>query len=112
MRKFDYRAPRFPVDLSVRVTLNANTCVGRCTEISAEGMRVTTREPLSVDFIGSVQVTYKSITLAVPVRVVHCGTGCDGLQFLCESDEQREDVARFVELLTAKPNPTGPVLLR
>jgi PilZ domain len=111
MRKFDYRAPRFPVDLSVRVTLKGETCVGRCTEISAEGMRVTTSEPLSVESVGSVQVTYKSFTLAVPVRVVHCGTDCDGLQFLCESDEQRDDVARFVDLLTAKPQPTGPVLL-
>lgn len=102
MRKFDYRAPRFPVDLWVRVTLKGDSWEGRCTEISAEGMRLTSQEPLAVDALGSVQVTYKGITLAVPVRVIHCSSECDGLQFVCNSDEQREDVVRFVDSLTAK----------
>lgn len=111
MRKFDYRSPRFPVDLSVSVTLQENTCVARCTEISAEGMRVTTAEPLTVDAVGSILVTCENTTLGVPVRVVHCSSGCEGLQFLCKTDEQRDEINNFIKMLIARPKPNRPFLI-
>ncbi len=112
MRKFDYRAPRFAVDLPVRLTILESTQFGRCTEISTEGMKLEVREPLSVDVGGAVHVTFQNVSLDIPVRVAHCGTGCDGVQFVYGSDEERDEVIQFIALLAAVPPRPGPVLLR
>ncbi len=112
MRKFDYRAPRFAVDLPVRLTLQDSTQPGRCREISTEGMKLELREPLSVDAAGAVHVTFQNVSFDLPVRVAHCGAGCDGVQFVYGSDEERDEVIRFIALVTAAPSRPGPVLLR
>jgi PilZ domain len=112
MRKFDYRTPRFAIDLPVRLTLLESTLFGRCTEISTEGMRLEVSEPLSVDAGGAVHVTFQNVSLDLPVRVAHCGAGCEGVQFVYGSDEERDEVIRFIALLAAAPHRPGPVLLR
>lgn len=112
MRKFDYRAPRFAVDLPVRLTLEQSTQSGRCTEISTEGMKLEVLQPLSVDAAGAVQVTFREFTLELPVRVAHCSMGCDGVQFVYGSDEERDDVIRFIALIATAPPRPGPLLLR
>jgi len=112
MRKFDYRAPRFAVDLPVRLTLEDSTLFGRCTEISTEGMKLELREPLSVDAAGAVHATFQTVSMDLPVRVAHCGSGCDGVQFVYGSDEERDEVIRFIALLAAAPHRPGPLLLR
>ena len=43
MQKFDYRYPRFAVDLPVRFTTQGSTLTGRCKDISHEGMRLELR---------------------------------------------------------------------
>jgi hypothetical protein len=111
MRKFDYRAPRFPVDLPVRLTLASSTQLGRCTEISTEGMRVDLSEPLPPDSFGVVSLTYESLTLEIGIRVTHAKSNYDGLKFLYESDEQRLAVAHLVSLVTASRKGPGPVLV-
>jgi hypothetical protein len=112
MRKFDYRAPRFAVDLPVRLTLEESTQFGRCTEISTEGMKLEVNGPLTVDTPGAVHVAFQSISIDLPVRVAHCGSGCDGVQFVYGSDEERDEVLRFIALLAAAPRRPGPLLLR
>jgi hypothetical protein len=112
MRKFDYRAPRFAVDLPVRLTLEDSTQFGRCTEISTDGMKLHVYEPLSVDAGGVVQVTFQNVSLEIPVRVAHCGSGCEGVQFVYCSDEERDDVIRFIAILATTPHRPGPALLR
>jgi hypothetical protein len=112
MRKFDYRAPRFAVDLPVRLTLEESTQFGRCTEISTEGMKLDLHQPLSVDAGGAVEVTFQNVRLEIPVRVAHCGSGCDGVQFVYGSDEERDDVIRFLAILATAPRRPGPLLLR
>ena len=112
MRKFDYRAPRFAVDLPIRLSLEESTLFGRCTEISTEGMKLNVSGPLTVDTPGAVQVTFQSVSIDLPVRVAHCGSGCDGVQFVYGSDEERDEVIRFIALLAAAPRRTGPLLLR
>lgn len=111
MRKFDYRAPRFAVDLPVRLTLAESTQFGRCTEISTEGMKLDVHQALSVDAAGAVQVTFRESSLEIPVRVAHCGGGCEGVQFVYGSDEERDDVIRFIALLASAPPHPGPLLL-
>jgi hypothetical protein len=111
MRKFDYRAPRFAVDLPVRLTLAESTQFGRCTEISTEGMKLEVHQQLAVDAAGAVQITFNDFSLELPVRVAHCGSGCDGVQFVYASDEERDNVIRFIAMLAAAPRRPGPLLL-
>jgi PilZ domain len=111
MRKFNYRVPRFPVDLPVRLTFNTSIQVGRCTEISTEGMKMEVHEPLSPDSSGTVHLNYQGITLDVAVRVAHSSSSHEGLRFVFESDEQRDEVTRLVEILAAPPHRQGPVPL-
>jgi hypothetical protein len=85
---------------------------GRCTEISTEGMKLELREPLNPDCCGTVRLSYKDITIEVPVRVAHSGSSYDGVKFVYESDEQRDELIRLVTLLTGPKQNAGPVLLR
>jgi hypothetical protein len=112
MRKFDYRAPRFTADLRVRLTLADSTQICRCTEISTDGMRLEVSEPLPLDAGGAVQVTFQNASLDLPVRVARCGTGCDGVAFVYGSDEERDEVIRFIALVATAPSRPGPILLR
>jgi hypothetical protein len=111
MRKFDYRAPRFPVDLAVRLTIEDGTVFGRCTEISTDGMKLEIAAPLSVDAAGAVHVSFRGVSLDLPVRVARCGEGCEGVQFVYGSDEEKDEVIHFIGLLAAAPHHPGPILL-
>ena len=108
MRRFDYRAPRFQVNLPVRLTLENSTWIGRCKEISIEGMLLETRVPLSLDATGVIHAACCDAVLDVPVRVAHCSTHCEGLQFQCESAGQQQEVERFVERLVTTTRHAGP----
>ena len=110
MRKFDYRVPRFTIDLPVRLTLADSILFGRCVEISAEGMKLNLREPLTVDAPGVVHVSFASATLDLPVRIAHCGEECEGVQFVYGSDAERDQVISFIALIAGSPRP-GPTLL-
>jgi hypothetical protein len=111
MRKFNYRVPRFPVDIPVRLTFDDLAQAGRCREISTEGMKLEVRQPLLPDSCGSVHISYHGIALELTVRVAHSGSTHDGVKFVYDSDEQRDDVIRLVELLAGPQPRTGPVLL-
>jgi hypothetical protein len=112
MRKFDYRAPRFLVDLPIRLTFEDSMQEGRCREISTEGMKLEVRQPLSPDSAGTVRLRYHEFSIDLPVRVAHSGSSYDGVKFVFESDEQREDVSRLVALLAGPKQRFGPLLLR
>jgi hypothetical protein len=112
MRKFDYRAPRFAVDLPVRLMFEESIQPGRCLEISTEGMKLELRQPLAPDATGTVRLSYQDAILELPVRVAHSGAFYDGVKFIYESDEQRDEVSRLVTRLTAPNHRSGPVLVR
>jgi hypothetical protein len=111
MRKFNYRVPRFPVDLPVRLTFHEATQAGRCTEISTEGMKIEVQEPLCPDTSGVVHIAYQDVTLDVTVRVAHSSASHDGVRFVYESDEQRDELTRLVEILAGPQHRPGPVAL-
>jgi PilZ domain len=111
MRKFDYRAPRFLVDLPVRLTFENSMQEGRCKEISTEGMKLEVHQPLPPDCFGTVRVRYREYTIDLAVRVAHSGGSYDGVKFVFESNEQRDDVNRLVALLAGSKQPSGPLLL-
>jgi len=112
MQKFEYRTPRYQVDLPVLLDLPDSIVAGRCTEISREGMKVELRQPVSPDTCGTVSITYRELSLKLPVCVAHSGTGQEGLRFLFESEEDRTGVERLVSLLAGPIDPPGPVLVR
>ncbi|HEX3892676.1 MAG TPA: PilZ domain-containing protein [Terracidiphilus sp.] len=112
MRKFDYRAPRFSVDLPVCLTFDASMQHGRCIEISTEGMKLELRQPLAPDSCGTVAFNYQDFALELPVRVAHSGSYYDGVKFIYETEEQRDEINRLVARLTAPQHPSRPVLVR
>jgi len=112
MRKFDYRAPRFAVDLPVRLAFDGSIRQGRCTEISTEGMRLEVREPLAPDACGIVHLGFQDISIQLPVRVAHSGSFYEGVQFVYETEEQRDEVNRLVARLSSPSQRTRPILVR
>jgi hypothetical protein len=112
MQKFEYRTPRYQVDLPVLLTLENASVPGRCREISKEGMRVELRQPVAPDSCGSVSIRYKELSLELSVCVTHSGPGHDGLKFLFASEEDRSLVDHLVALLAGATGQPGPVLVR
>jgi hypothetical protein len=112
MQKFEYRTPRYEVDLPVRLTLENATMPGRCREISKEGMKVEFSQPLAPGGSGTLSATYRDLSLELKVVVAHSGVEWEGLKFVFESDRDRKSVERLVALLTEPPPRTALVLVR
>jgi hypothetical protein len=111
MHKFEYRAPRFSVDLPAQLTIHNLTVAGRCREISKEGLKLELRQPLPRDCRGTITLSYRDQTVEVSVRIAHVGARHGGLEFLYESDGERVAVAHLIASLSAEPHRPGPVLL-
>ncbi len=111
MQKFEYRAPRFAVDLTVQFTTQNSTLIARCREISKNGMTLEIQEPLPLNSFGTVSVNYQDRTIELRARVAHAGANHGGLEFIYESEAERNEVAHFVASLAAPQNRPGPVLL-
>jgi hypothetical protein len=109
MQKFDYRCPRFSVDLPARFTIQGSTLNARCKDISHEGMRLELREPPPSGARGTVTVSYQGRTLEFSVRVAHPGNG--GMEFLYESDGERKAVEQMVASVASSRGRLGPTLV-
>ena len=112
MQKFDYRSPRFTVDLPVRFSLENSTRMARCKDISVEGMKLELRDPLPLESVGTISVSYEGLAVEISARVTHCQPNCNGLRFIYETDEQRNQVARLTARLASSRSKSGPVLLK
>jgi hypothetical protein len=99
MQKFEYRSPRFTVDLPIQFTFEQSTLPGRCRDISNEGMRLELRQPLPADARGTVFLSCGDRPLQLSVRVAHTGVAHDGVEFVYQSDHERGAVARLVASL-------------
>lgn len=112
MQKFEYRTPRYIVDLPVLFRLQDQSIPGRCREISKEGMRIELQHPIAADSCGTVSLIYRDLSLELRVCVTHVGAEFKGLKFLFESEKDRNAVERLVALLSGSSGPPGPVLVR
>jgi hypothetical protein len=112
MQKFEYRTPRYQVDLPVLLILADARVPGRCRQISKEGMSVELQEPVAADASGTVAIHYKNLALELRVAVTNSGKGVEGLRFLFDTDEDRISVERLVALLAGSTGQPGPVLVR
>jgi hypothetical protein len=111
MQRFDYRSPRYPVDLPVRLTAENSTRLGRCKDISREGMKMELQQPLPPDACGTVSMTFQDQTLELKVQVAHAGATQDGMKFIYSSDTQRNAVARLLASLTISRDRRRPILV-
>ena len=111
VRKFDYRSPRFAVDLKVRLTIQGPTLIARCIEISREGMRLELGQALPPDALGTVSLQYQDLVLDLNVRVAHVGKTQGGVEFLYRSDAEQKAVAHLIGSLEGSRKRPGPVLV-
>lgn len=102
MKRFEYRTPRFLVDLPILFTLPESSIAGRCIEIGKEGMKVALDQPVSREHCGTISVTYQEVCLELRVSVAHSKADYYGLRFLFESDKDRTAVERLVTLLSRR----------
>lgn len=111
MRKFDYRSPRFCIDVPVTFMQGRSSQLGRCKEISEEGMKIELNEPFSLDSYMSAFLICEDLSLNLPVRVMHVGPDSSGVKFIYESRAQRERVSRVVASLTGQRFCSRPLLM-
>ena len=111
MQKFEYRTPRFRVDLPVQFSVEDVDFLGRCSEISRDGMTLEIREAPAPKSAGTVLINAHDQSMEISARVAHVEANHVGLEFCYESETERDAMARLIASLAAGPRP-GPVLLR
>jgi hypothetical protein len=109
MQKFDYRSPRFTVDLPVQFTVQHSTLSGRCSDISTEGMRLELRQPLPPNASGTVSMSYRDRTVELEVRVAHAGATHGGMKFVYKSECERSAVAHFIASVASTQSRLCPI---
>jgi hypothetical protein len=111
MRKFVYRAPRFPVNFLVQVTVGDSTVVARCLQISNDGMELEGLMDSLPGSCGMVAVNHKGIKIELEVRVVRSESQFGGLEFIYKSEDERTKMAHFVASVAGTPDRPGPKIL-
>lgn len=111
MQKFEYRNPRYPVDLPVLLILNDASVSGRCKEISRDGMKVEFRQPVARDCCGTLRIGHSDSFLEVRARIARTGAENDGVTFLFGSEKERKALERLVALTAIATHRPGPVLV-
>lgn len=111
MQKFEYRIPRYVVDLPILFIQEDSSVSGRCHEISKEGMSVAFQEPVALRACGAIRLTHKDISIELRAQVAHSGGGRDGLKFLFDSDKDRAAVEKLVAILSGSTGLPGLTLV-
>lgn len=111
MQKFEYRQPRVSANLPIKFIAVDISCMGQCTDISNQGMRIEASQQLPLDACGKVSIRYQDRTLEFNMRVIHVEETSCGLEFLYESTEEQNEVAHLVASLAASPQRSTLVLV-
>lgn len=111
MQRFEYRNPRYPVDLPVVLVLDDASVSGRCREISSDGMKVEFRQPVARNCCGTLRIGRGDSCLEVRARVTRTGDESDGVKFLFASERERKALQRLVALTAVPTGHPGPVLV-
>ena len=101
MQKFEYRHPRFSVNVAICFIAQDSALPGHCTEISKQGMRIDVAQPLAANSCGKVSMHYQDRMLEFKVRVAHAGETHSGLEVLCASSMERSELEHLVAALIA-----------
>lgn len=112
MQKFEYRSPRFPVDLPVLLIMEETSVPGWCREISHDGMKVEFFQQVAMNSCGTLRIGRGDSTLEVRACVARIGSGNHGVRFLFESEYERRALQRLVALTaTSKCQPRLALVL-
>ncbi len=112
MKKYQYRHPRFPVDLPIKFITPSLTLAARCKEISEDGMRLEMLQPLQLNTFGKVSLRHRDQTLEFNVRVASVGAAHAGLEFVCASLDERCQITQLVASVEAPQHSLVPLLVR
>lgn len=100
MRRFQYRAPRFPVDLPVYLTQGESTQLTRCREVSVDGMKLDLMGASFPFSCGFLQLGDGISSLKIPFQVSSRAIDSICVMFQNESSEQSEELCRFIASLS------------
>jgi hypothetical protein len=112
MRRFQYRAPRFPVDLPVYLTEGGTTQLTRCREISVDGMKLDLMGASFPFSSGLIQLGNGISSLKIPFQVSSRATDSICVMFQNEPGEQFEALSRFIASLSQRSTCLSLVVLR
>ncbi len=96
MMSFAHRYPRFMVDLPVAFFQAEGMLSGRCSDISATGMRTLFPRVVERNSRGRIVVCHAGRSLDLEARVVYSGSESSGLEFVCDTPELQEVVSNFI----------------
>jgi len=101
MKKLIYRRPRYRIDVPVTLRqARQQSLVGRCTDISSEGVGVCILEELPIGETLTIEFALGSSAVHANARVEYrYDHRCYGLKFLFLSSQERDSVARAVNTI-------------
>jgi hypothetical protein len=103
LQKFDYRYPRFSVDLPARLITQDSTRIGRCVDIGKEGLKLELDQSLLPDDCGTLSLFCRGHIFELRVRVAHAGASQGRMEFIYSCDSERAVVQDLLASL-AKPS--------
>jgi hypothetical protein len=112
MRKFEYRSPRYDVDLAVRLIAGSADFTGRCRQISRDGLSAQFPKQLPPGSQGTLLIHFQDLSVEVRVRVAHAGANAEGLEFLFRSETDRKAVDQLIAAIAVTGQKLGPVLVK
>jgi hypothetical protein len=80
------------------------TRLGRCVEISADGMRFEGADQLDPESSGSIQIDHEELSLVLPFRSVYTTVKFEVAEFVLESEAQRRDLNLLISAISS-PKP-------
>jgi hypothetical protein len=101
VQEYGYRLPRFPADFSLVLQISdpePRLLDARCRDISEDGLAARVSEPLSVGTRVTLLLTLpgKSVPLPIAATVSHQDRGDHGFAFKFSSQNEREQVQKYV----------------
>ena len=104
MQRFEFRHPRFSVDLPAEFSIANERLAGRCTDISTRGLRLELGHAVVAGVCGRVSLHYQNRTIELNARVAHTASAHSGLEFVDAPTVERGALAHLVAAL-ATPQP-------
>jgi hypothetical protein len=99
MHRFEFRNPRFSVELPAQLFIANETLAGRCTDIGINGMRLDLPDNLVRGCKVIVCLRYQNQTVELKARVARIGSMHCGLEFICDSLAEQSTVVHLLAML-------------
>ena len=101
MHRFEYRNPRFSVDLPAQFRVADEALACRCTDIGVKGMKLDLPDDVVPGCQGVVSLRYQNQAIELKVRVARTALMHCGLEFVCDSHADQSTVVQLLAKLTA-----------